>query len=119
MVIRRCALVLVVVAMTFGMLAPEARASDSPYYVVFKTWALATPTGESGLKVVSFLPRGYLLYIEDREEREEQFGAEYLRAVTQDGVEVLVDPDSVSKGTYREVYGNQRSGCLSGRFPVP
>ena len=104
-VIRRWTLVSAVVAVTCGVLTGGARADDSPYYVTFKTWALATPSLETGLKVVSFLPRRYLLYIEDRDAREEWFGVSYLRAVTQDGVNVLVDPDSVSRKTFRQWIG--------------
>ena len=108
MVIRRWALVPAVAAIVCAVLPPVAQAEDSPYYVVFKTWGLATPPQETGLKAVSFLPRRYLLYVEDREAREEWFGNQYLRAMTQDGVSVLVDPNSVSKSTFRERIGRHQ-----------
>ena len=103
--IWRWAVLSAVVAMMCGVLPLSAQGDDSPYYVVFKTWALATPPQETGLKAVSFLPRGYLLYIEDRDARERPFDEAYLPAVTQDGVEVLVHPDSVSKSTFRQRIG--------------
>ena len=96
---------LVVIATLFALFVPALRADDSPYYVVFKTWGLATPETETGLKAVSFLPRRYLLYIDDRQAPVSMFGTNYLRAVTQDGVEVFVDPGSVSRGTFRESIG--------------
>lgn len=104
-VTHRLVLALVVVVMCMGGTL-AAQADDSPYFVVFQTWGLATPPLETGLKVVTFLPRRYLLYIEDRDALEKPFDREYLRAVTQDGVEVLVDPGSVSRSTFRQRIGN-------------
>ncbi len=96
--------VVLIALMACGLLA-RAQAENSPYYVVFETWGLATSPLETGLKIVSFLPERYLLYIDNRDAREEAFGREYLRAVTQDGVNVLVNPDDVSRSTFRERIG--------------
>ena len=108
MVTHRWAVIsaIVALAMAFGVLAQAEQIDDSPYYVVFKTWAVAEVPLETGLKLVSFLPRRYLLYIMDREKREKWYGEEYLRAVTQDGATVLVDPDSVSRSTFRQRIGS-------------
>ena len=77
----------------------------SPYYTVYRTWALAPPGSESPGKIISFLPRRYLLYIENRDETVSFADADYVRATTQDGADVLVFEQNISRKTFKESIG--------------
>lgn len=82
-------------------LVGSAFADDSPYYTVYRTWALAPPGAETPGKIITFLPRRYLLYVENRNDFVKVAGHDYVQAITQDGTKVLVFEESISKKTFR------------------
>jgi hypothetical protein len=82
------------------------QAEKAPYYTKFHTWALSTTIAYEIYPRVAFLPSRYLLYVDNRLKIKVIGNQEYIKAITQDGVEVYVLSDYVSKDTFIKSVGN-------------
>lgn len=97
---------LIICAMGFFPMELTAQESD-PYFVFEECFALSQKMEMGRYPVTTFIPRGYLLFVRDREESQEISGKKYLAATTQDGVDVFVLESVVTKKPFRESVGNQ------------
>lgn len=98
---------LLCVALPFITASVQAQVFDQPRYATYRTWALAPPWKEHGYKIVSFIPESYLLYLSDAEPVTVS-NQEYTLALTQDGVEVLVHPGSISELSFQQSVGDHQ-----------
>jgi|MEHZ01.1.fsa_nt_MEHZ010167950.1_3 hypothetical protein len=85
----------------------QAQVFDQPRYATYRNWALAPPWKEHGYKIVSFIPESYLLYLSDAEPVTVS-NQQYTLALTQDGVEVLVHPRSISELSFQQSVGDHQ-----------
>jgi hypothetical protein len=101
--VKTCAIIFIVAI--FYIQPTVAFAQASPYYTVYRTWAIAPRDTHNAGKIIAFLPRRYLLHVENRHSFDKISGKEYVRATTQDGADVLVLNDSVSRRPYSQSIG--------------
>ncbi len=87
--------------------ATQAQVFDQPRYATYRTWALAPPWKEHGYKIGSFIPESYLLYLSDADPITIS-NQQYTLALTQDGVEVLVHPRSISELSFQQSVGDHQ-----------
>ncbi len=81
-----------------------AEGSD-PYYAFEESWALSQRLEHGRYPITTFIPRTFLLFIQDRSKTRDIGGRPYLAATTQDGVDVFVDETTVSKKTFKKNIG--------------
>ncbi|MCO7191235.1 MULTISPECIES: hypothetical protein [unclassified Pseudoalteromonas] len=84
-----------------------ANGSEEAHVTLFETFGLATQKEGAKYRVVTFIPRTFLLFDIDKEEPDLKVGKQYLAATTQDGVRVFLLEQAVSKGPFKTVYGEQ------------
>lgn len=94
----------IILFLCFFLLA-EAIAAD-PYFAFEESFALSRTPVEGSYPIISFIPRTMLLYITNRDEITKISGRDYLKATTQDGVEVFVDATTVSRNTFENTIGS-------------
>ncbi len=99
-----------------------AIADTSPYYTLNHTWALGADVKETLERNIyprnAFLPSRYLLYIDDRSKTYLISKESFVRATTQDGVEVYVlekhvsrKPFNISVGTHEIIFNSAYHLC--------
>ncbi len=76
-------------------------------YALYRTWALAPPESDSAFKIISYIPESYLLFLSDSEPVSVS-GQLYRRALTQDGVEVLVHSEAISDLSFQRSVGDHQ-----------
>lgn len=93
----------------FYFISRDVLAEKSPYFTSYHTWALSKDVIQTAERSIfprnAFLPSRYLLYIEDRDEQITISGSSFVRAKTQDGVEVYVIDRAVSKRPFNVSVG--------------
>lgn len=89
-------------------LAPVVADAADAYYAFEESFALSQIAERGSHPITTFVPRLYLLYIENRDETQTVVERDYLKATTQDGVKVLVLESTVSKRPFRESVGNHQ-----------
>jgi hypothetical protein len=86
-----------------------AHSGDSPYFTRNHTWALSAELKQTAENRIyprtAFLPSRYLLYIDDRNQTTDISGELYIKATTQDGVDVYVLSEHVSKRPFSKSIG--------------
>lgn len=87
--------------------AVQAQSYEDARYAVYRTWALAPPETEHAYKIVSYIPESYLLFLSDADPVYVS-GQEYRRALTQDGVEVLVFSEAISELSFARSVGDHQ-----------
>lgn len=80
----------------------------SPYFAINETFGLSQTPERGRYRIIAFIPRYYLLYIENREELIEISDTKYLRATTQDGVKIFINESDVSKKTFEKIIGKHQ-----------
>lgn len=88
----------------FPLLAQEF---NDARYAVYRTWALAPPESENAFKIVSYIPESFLLFLSDSDPVSVS-GQVYRRALTQDGVEVLVHSEAISELSFQRSVGDHQ-----------
>lgn len=83
---------------------------NNPYFAFEESFALSVGQGFDRLDIVTFIPRTFLLFVEDREADTMIGGSKtpFLRVVTQDGVEVYVLESTVSDKPFKEIIGDHQ-----------
>lgn len=100
----------------------NSEAKSLPYYTRNHTWALSTEIKETLERNIyprnAFLPSRYLLYIDDRSKTYSISDESFIRATTQDGVNVYVLEKHVSKkpfltsvGTHEIIFNSAYQLC--------
>jgi len=105
----------------FQMLfCPLMGQENNPYFAFEESFALSTGAGFEKFNIVTFIPRTYLLFVEDRENDTMIGDNRFLRVLTQDAVEVYVLESTVSDKPFKEIIGdhqiifNDRYGLCKG-----
>jgi hypothetical protein len=92
---------------SLGISLSQAQTFDDARYAVYRTWALAPPETEHGYKIVSFIPESYFLFLSDSDPVYVS-GQAYQRALTQDGVEVIIHPEAISEESFQRSVGDHQ-----------
>ncbi|ADZ92016.1 hypothetical protein [Marinomonas mediterranea] len=84
-----------------------ANGADNAHVTLVETFGLATKKEGDKYRIITFIPRTFLLFDIDKEEPDLKVGKQYLAATTQDGVRVFLLERAVSKGPFKTVFGDQ------------
>lgn len=85
----------------------EAKGAEEAHVTLVETFGLATEKEGGKYRVVTFIPRTFLLFDINKEEPDFKVGKQYLAATTQDGVRVFLLERAVSEGPFKTVFGEQ------------
>jgi hypothetical protein len=100
--------ILIILGIKFLTSWPVSAQVNDPYYT--KLWSIAlSPEPINGYyQITTFIPTRYLLFIEDRNDLRRIGSQDYLNAITQDDVPVLVLAQTVSEQPFRESVGRHQ-----------
>ena len=100
--------ILFILSVTFflSLFGQNAFADRKPYYVINETYALSINLFANRYPIIAFLPRRYLVYTENRFLYKKISKRNYVEAITQDGVNVLVLSSDISKSTFNDAFGD-------------
>ncbi|MBQ4845548.1 hypothetical protein [Pseudoalteromonas sp. MMG005] len=92
--------------------ANMANGQSDPYYTTARSFGLSIMPEKKGLgeyrhSVITFLPRSFLLFIDDRNMVTKNiYGQRYIKVKSQDGVQLWVLEATVSKSTAKQKFKN-------------
>lgn len=81
--------------------------TEDAHVTLMETFGLGTKKEEGKYRVVTFIPRTFLLFDINYKEPDLLVGKEYLAATTQDGVRLFILERAVSRGPFKTVFGEQ------------
>lgn len=83
-------------------------AFSNPYFAFEESFALGTIHENNHYPIITFIPRSMLLYIDERSTLKPISDRLYVKAKTQDGVNVFVDSSTVSNRSFSEAIGSHQ-----------
>jgi hypothetical protein len=97
---------LTIVFILFGAFFSSDAFSADPYFAFEESFALSCKPENGRYPIITFIPRTMLLYISDRNKYITISERQYLKATTQDGIEVFVDATTVSMEIFKKTIGS-------------